>query len=53
MLPNNLNPQHTSTVDIYLVLKAVYDDLEHDRTLNIVLDRVFWIGVWKDVKEFL
>ena len=38
-----------------LVLSAVHDDLGHqgiDRTTNFVLDRVFWIGVWNDVKEY-
>ena len=38
-----------------LVLSAVHDDLGHqgiDRTTNFVLDRVFWKGVWNDVKEY-
>ena len=38
-----------------LVLEAVHDDLGHrctDRSLNFVLDRVFWVGVWKDVQGY-
>ena len=38
-----------------LVLEAVHDDLGHqgtDRTLNFDLNRVFWVGVWKKVKEY-
>ena len=38
-----------------LVLEAVHDDLGHqctDRILNFVLDRVFWVGVWKDAQDY-
>ena len=38
-----------------VVLEAVHDDLGHqgtDRTLNFFLDSVFWVGVWKYVKEY-
>ena len=38
-----------------VVLEAVHDDLGDqgtDRTLNFDLNRLFWVGVWKDVKEY-
>ena len=38
-----------------LILSAVHDDLGRrgiDRITHYVLDRVFWISVWNDVKKY-
>ena len=38
-----------------LVLSAVNDDYNHqciDYTTHFVLDRIFWVGIWKNIKEY-